>query len=65
MNQERMVGEAVAAAGTAGSWVLFGVSLTLVNQVLTAISLIAATCASIAAYIYYRREPPQGGHRDD
>jgi hypothetical protein len=50
-----MVGEAVAAAGTAGSWVLVGLSLTVVNQVLTAISLIAATCASIAALIYYRR----------
>jgi hypothetical protein len=52
-----MVGEAVAAAGTAGSWVLVGLSLTVVNQVLTAISLIAATCASVAALIYYRRKP--------
>lgn len=51
-----MVGEAVAAAGTAGSWVLVGLSLTLVNQVLTAVSLIAATCASVAAFVYYRRK---------
>jgi len=51
-----MVGEAVAAAGTAGSWVLVGFSLTVVNQVLTAISLIAAICASSAAYAYYRRK---------
>jgi CHASE2 domain-containing sensor protein len=56
VTQERMVGEAVAAAGTAGSWVLVGFSLTVVNQVLTAVSLIAATCASIAAFVYYRRK---------
>lgn len=49
------VKEATAAAATIGSWGLWGWSLTQVNEVLTAISLIAATFASIAAGIYYVR----------
>jgi hypothetical protein len=49
------VKEASAAAATIGSWSLWGWSLTQVNELLTAISLIAATVASIAAFIYYRK----------
>lgn len=59
MSQERIVGEVAAGAGTAGSWLLVGISLVQVNQILTAISLIAATFASIAAFFYYRRKPPK------
>lgn len=50
MNHER-----IADAAVATSWVLWGISLAQVNQLLTAFSLIAATFASIAATIYYIR----------
>jgi hypothetical protein len=49
------VKEASAAAATIGSWGLWGWSLTQVNEALTALSLIAATVASIAATVYYIR----------
>lgn len=52
--------EIAAGAGTVGSWTLWGWSLTQVNELLTAVSLLAATFASVAAGIYYlrkRREP--------
>ena len=55
-----VVKEFAAGAGTVGSWTLWGWSLTQVNELLTAVSLVAATFASIAAGIYYlrkRREP--------
>jgi hypothetical protein len=57
MNKER-IADSAAAAG----WALWGLSLTTVNELLTALSLLAATFASIAAGIYYlvkilRRKP--------
>ncbi len=63
MSQERLAdaGKEIAAGiGTIGSWTLWGWSLTQVNEFLQAVSLVAATFASIAAGIYYlrkRREP--------
>ena len=59
MSQERIADaakEAAAAAGTVGSWGLWGWSLTQVNELLTAVSLLAATFASLAAGIYYIRK---------
>lgn len=52
---KEVVKEASAAVATVGSWSLWGWSLMEVNQALTALSLIAATFASIAAFIYYRK----------
>jgi hypothetical protein len=54
------VKEAAAAAGTVGSWGLWGWSLTQVNEMLTAVSLLAATFASVAAGIYYLRRKRDG-----
>lgn len=49
-----MIGEKLAGVGVAASWSLWGyVKLAQVNELLTSISLIAATFASIAAGIYY------------
>lgn len=62
MSHERLaeMGKEVAAgAGTIGSWTLWGISLTQVNQVLQAIAFIAATACSIAAFIYYRKKTPK------
>lgn len=50
MNKERM-----ADAATGAAWTLWGISLAQINEVLTAISLVAATVASICAAIYYLR----------
>lgn len=50
MNHERIADVSVAA-----SWALWGISLAQVNQLLTTLSLIAATFASVAAMIYYIR----------
>jgi len=50
LNHERIADVSVAA-----SWALWGISLAQVNQLLTTLSLIAATFASIAAGIYYVR----------
>ena len=55
MTQEKLAAEVVAGASTAGSWALWGISLTQVNAVLQAISFVAATIASIAATVYYLR----------
>lgn len=52
--------EIAAGAGTLGSWTLWGWSLTQVNEFLTAISLLAATFASVAAGIYYLRRRRDG-----
>jgi hypothetical protein len=54
------VKEAAAAAGTIGSWGLWGWSLTQVNELLTAVSLLAATFASVAAGVYYLRKKRDG-----
>lgn len=48
-----MRGERIADAAAVGGWALFGFSMTQVNEYLTALSLLAATFASIAAGIYY------------
>lgn len=56
MTTERISGEFAAGAATVGSWTIWGWSLTQVNEILTACSLIAATFASIAAGIYYLRK---------
>lgn len=56
MTTERVTGEAIAGAATIGSWGLWGWSLTQVNEALTALSLLSATFASIAAGIYYLRK---------
>jgi len=56
MNQPELVKEVAAGAATAGSWTLWGISLTQVNEVLQAIAFIAATACSIAAYVYYRKK---------
>lgn len=48
--------ELAAGLGTAGSWTLWGISLATLNEVLQAVSLFAATCASIAAFVYYRKK---------
>jgi hypothetical protein len=52
MNHEHLK-EVSAGIATAGSWAIWGLSLTQLNQFLTTISLIAAITASIAATIYY------------
>jgi hypothetical protein len=54
------VKETAAGAGTIASWGLWGWSLTQVNEFLTALSLLAATFASIAAGIYYLRKRRDG-----
>lgn len=51
-----MAKEAAAGIGTASSWALWGISLTTLNSVLQAVSLLAATCASVAAFLYYRKK---------
>jgi hypothetical protein len=45
--------EVLAGVGTAGSWAIWGYSLNQLNELLTTVSLIAATVASIAAAVYY------------
>jgi hypothetical protein len=55
MNKER-IADTAAAAG----WALWGISLATVNEFLTALSLLAATFASIAAGIYYIRKKRDG-----
>lgn len=56
MNRERIADAAVAAG-----WALWGISLTQVNEFLTALSLLAATFASIAAGIYYLTKRKKDG----
>ena len=51
MNRER-----IADAATGGAWVLWGMSLTQINEVLTALSLLAAIFCSICAGLYYLRK---------
>lgn len=55
MTQEKLAAELVAGGSTVGSWALWGWSLSQVNELLQAISFVAATVASIAATIYYIR----------
>lgn len=55
------VKEIAAGVGTVGSWALWGYSLTQLNELLTTVSLLAATFASIAAGIYYLKRK----RRDD
>ena len=55
MTQEKLAAEVVAGGSTVGSWALWGWSLSQVNELLQAISFVAATIASIAATIYYLR----------
>lgn len=50
MHQERIADTAVVV-----SWTLWGISLSQINQLLTTLSLIAATVASVAATIFYLR----------
>lgn len=53
MTKDKLATEVLAGAG--GSWALWGISLTQVNELLQAISFVAATIASIAATVYYIR----------
>jgi hypothetical protein len=45
--------ERIADAATGGAWVLWGLSLSQVNEILTALSLLAAIFCSICAGLYY------------
>jgi hypothetical protein len=56
MNHDDLAKEIAAGASTVGSWTLWGITLVQVNQVLQAITFIAATVCSIAAFIYYRKK---------
>lgn len=48
MNRERL-----ADLATGGAWTFLGISLTEINEVLTALSLLAAIFCSICAGLYY------------
>lgn len=48
-----MTKERIADAAAGGAWVLWGMSLGQVNEILTALSLIAAIFCSICAGLYY------------
>lgn len=58
MTQER-IAEAAAGAATAGSWTLWGISLTHVNEALQTVAFLAAIACSCAAFFYYRKKTPK------
>lgn len=48
--------ERIADAAAGGAWVLWGLSLNQVNEILTTLSLVAAIFCSICAGVYYLRK---------